>query len=105
MKPKKDIPEDNTETQDGDHPNDQEMIKKEYIKEIFQRHFKTMLGPQDNSEEPSIHPTVAHMDAVRIIETIDVLQAMLYHQQQLLDPYHGKTHQDAHNIPISEKME
>ena len=61
-----------------------------------------MLGAQDDSEEPSIHPTVAHIDAVRIIETIDVLQAMLHHQQQLLDLYHAKTHQDAHFTPISE---
>ena len=52
---------------------------------MFQRHFKTMLGPQDDSEEPSIHPTVANMDAIRIMETIDVLQAMLHHQHQLLD--------------------
>ena len=62
-----------------------------------------MLGPQDDSEEPSIHPAVAHMDAVRIIETIDVLQAMLHHQQQLLDRYHGKLHQDACYTPISEQ--
>ena len=79
------------------------MIKKEYIEEMFQRHFKRMLGPQDDSEEPSIHPTVAHMDAVRIIETIDVLQAMLHHQQQLLNLYHAKAHQDAQYTPISEQ--
>ena len=79
------------------------MIKKEYIEEMFQRHFKTTLGPQDDSEEPSIHPAVAHMDAVRIMETIDVLQAMLHHQHQLLDLYNAKAHQDACYTPISEQ--
>ena len=79
------------------------MIKKEYVEEMFQRYFKTMLGPQDDSEEPSIHPTVAHMDTVRIMETIDVLQAMLHHQHQLLNLYNAKAHQDAHYTPISEQ--
>ena len=97
-KPKKDVPEDDKENQDND---DQEMIKKEYNEEMFQRHFKTMPGPQDDHEEP--HPTVAHMDGVRIIEAIDVLQTMLHHQQQLLDLYHAKTHQDACFKPISEQ--
>ena len=79
VKLQKDIPEDDQENQDENHPHDQELIKKEYIEEMFQRHFKTMLGPHDDSEEPSIYPTVAHMDAVRSMETIDVLQAMLHH--------------------------
>ena len=79
------------------------MIKKEYVEEMFQRYFKTILGPQDDSEEPSIHPTVAHMDTVRIMETIDVLQAMLHHQHQLLNLYNAKAHQDAHYTPISEQ--
>ena len=60
-----------------------------------------MLRPQDDNEEP--HPAVAHMDAVRIIEAINVLQAMLHHQQQLLNLYHGTAHQDACYIPISEQ--
>ena len=68
---------------------------------MFQRHFKTTLGPQDDNEEP--HPTIAHMDAVRIIETVNVLQAMLHDQEQLFDPYHAKTHQDACYIPIQNK--
>ena len=79
------------------------MIKKEYIEKMFQRHFKTTLGPQDDSEEPSIHPAVAHMDAVRIIETIDVLQATLHHQQQLHNLYHAKAQQDERYTPISEQ--
>ena len=62
-----------------------------------------MLGPQDDSEEPIIHPTVPHMDAVRIMEPIDVLQAMLHHQHQLLDLYNAKAHQDACYTPISEQ--
>ena len=37
------------------------MIKEEDIEEMFQRHFKTMLGPQDDNEEPCIHPAIAHM--------------------------------------------
>ena len=43
------------------------------------------------------------MDAVRIMETIDVLQAMLHHQHQLLNLYIAKAHQDAHYTPISEQ--
>ena len=43
------------------------------------------------------------MDAVRIIETMNVLQAMLHHQQQLLNLYHAKTHQDTCYILISEE--
>ena len=100
VKPKKHVPEDDQESHDDQHSHDQETIKKKYIEEMFQRHFKTMLGPQDDSEEPSIHPTVAHMDAVR---TINVLQAMLHHQHQLLDLYNAKAHQDACYTPISEQ--
>ena len=62
-----------------------------------------MLGPEDDSEEPSIHPSVAHMNEVRIMETIDELQAMLHHQHQLLDLYNAKAHQDACYTPISEQ--
>ena len=61
------------------------MIKEEDIEEMFQRHFKTMLGPQEDSEEPSIHPTIAHMDAVRIIETIDLLQALTHQSPDRLN--------------------
>ena len=43
------------------------------------------------------------MDAVRTIETMKVLQAMLHYQQQLLNLYHAKTHQDTHYTPISEQ--
>ena len=103
VKPKKDIPEDDQENQDDQHSHNQEMIKKEYIEEMFRRHFKTTFGPQDDSEEPSIHPTVAHMDAVRIMETIDVLQAMLHHQHLLLNLYNAKAHQDTCYTPISEQ--
>ena len=95
MELKKDIPEDDQENQDDQHSHDQEMIKKENIEEMFQRHFKTTLGAQDDSDEQSIHPVVAHMDAVRIMETVDMLQAMLHHQHQLLNLYNAKTNQDA----------
>ena len=67
---------------------------------MFQRHFKTTLGPLGDSEEPSIHPTVAHMDAVRIMETNNVLQAMLH---LFLNLYNAKAHQDACYTPISEQ--
>ena len=68
---------------------------------MFKRHFKSTLGPQDDNEEP--HPAIAHMCTVKIIETMNVLQAMLHYQQQFLDLYHAKTHQDTHYIPISEQ--
>ena len=103
VKLKKDMPEDGQENQDDQHSHDQEMIKKEYIEDMFQRHFKTMLGPQDDSEEQIIHPTLPLMDAVRIMEPIDVLQAMLHHQYQLLHLYNAKAYQDACYTPISEQ--
>ena len=58
------------------------MIKKKY-KKILVKHFKSTLGPQDDNEEP--HPCVAHMYALHITETMNALQAMLKHQQQLLN--------------------
>ena len=97
-KPKKDIPEDDEENQDND---DQETVKKEYINEMFQRYFKSTLGPQDDNEEP--HPTITHMYTVKIIETMNVLQAMLHYLEQLLNLYHAKTHQETHYLPISEQ--
>ena len=48
------------------------MIKRECINEMFKRHFKSTLGPQDNENEP--HPAIAHMYAVHITETMNVLQ-------------------------------
>ena len=82
-KPKKDIPEDDQENQDNKDSQDKEVVKKESIKEMFETHFKTTHGPQDDSEEPSIHPAVAYMDVTRTMQTIDVLQAMWHHQHQL----------------------
>ena len=79
------------------------MIKKEYIEEMFQRHFKTVLEPQADSEEKSIHSSVVRMDAIRIMENIDTLQAMLHHEHQLLNLYNAKAHQDACYTPISER--
>ena len=43
------------------------MIKKECIKEMFVKHFKSTLGPQDTDNET--HPAIAHMYAVHITET------------------------------------
>ena len=99
---KKDIPEDNQLNQDENHPHDQEMIKKKYIEEMFQRHFKTMLEPQADSEEQSIHSSVVYMVAIRIMEKIDTVQAMLHHEHQLFNLYNAKAHQDACYTPISE---
>ena len=42
------------------------------------------------------------MYAVHIRETMNVLQAMLHHQHQLLDLYHAMTHQDSFYLPFSE---
>ena len=61
---KKDVPADDKdseddEEQDNQENNEQEMIKKAYIREMFVKHFKSTLGPQDDDEEP--HPAVAHM--------------------------------------------
>ena len=77
------------------------MIKKECINEIFKRHFKSNLGPQDNNDEPL--PTIVHLYAVHIIETMSMLQAMVHYQWQLPNLYHAKTHQDPFYIPFSEK--
>ena len=57
---------------------------------MFVKHFKSTLGPQDDDEEP--HTFVAHMYA--ITETMNALQAMVRHQQQLLDLHHAMTCQD-----------
>ena len=59
---------------------------------MFAKHFKSTLGPRENNEEP--HPVIAHMYAIHITETINVLQAMVNHQQQLLNLYHAMAHQD-----------
>ena len=69
---------------------------------MFKRHFKSTLGPQDNDDEP--HPTIAHLYAVKITETMNVLQAMVHYQRQLLNLYHAKTHQDPHYIHFSEQQ-
>ena len=76
------------------------MIKKACIKEIFEKHFKRTLGPQDNDNKH--HQAIAHMYAVHIIETMTVLQAMVHHQQQLLNLYHAMTCQDSFYLPFSE---
>ena len=76
------------------------MIKKECIKEMFEKYFKSTLGPQDNDNES--HPAVAHMYAVHITETMNVLQAMVHHQRPLLDLYHAMTCQDSFYLPFSE---
>ena len=104
-KPKNDVPANDEDSQDDDEQdnqenNEQEMIKKECIKELFEKHFKSTLGPQDNDNKP--HPAIVHMYAVHITETMNVLQAMLHHQQQLLDLYHAMTHQDSFYLPFSE---
>ena len=70
------------------------------IKEMFEKHFKSNLGTQDNHNEP--HPAIAHMYAVHITETMNVLQAMVHHQRQLLDLYHAMTNQDLFYLPFSE---
>ena len=107
VKLKKDAPEDDEENEDDDNQetqddDDQEMIKREYINEMFKRHFKSTLGPQDNDDEP--HPAKAHLYAVNITETMNVLQAVVQYQLHLLNLYHAKTHQDPHYIPFSEQQ-
>ena len=76
------------------------MIKKAYIKEMFVKHFKSTLGPQDDDEEP--HPAIAHMYAIHITAKMNVLQAMVNHQWQLLDLYHAMTCQDPFHNSFSE---
>ena len=97
VKPKKNITEDDEDSQNNEEQdnqeNEQEMIKKAYIKEMLLKHFKSTLGPQDDSKEP--HPSIAHMYAIHITETMNVLQAMVKHQQQLLNLYHAMTSQDS----------
>ena len=98
---KKDIPTDDEDSQDDDEQdnqdnNEQEMIKKGCIKEMFAKHFKSTLGPQDNDN--GHHPATAHMYAVHITETMNVLQAMVHNQWQLLDLYHAMTCQDSFYI-------
>ena len=93
-KPKKDAHADDKDSQDDEEQDNQEnnepeMIKKVYIKEMFVKHFKSTLGPQDDNEEP--HPAVVHMYTIHITETMNVLQAMVKHQQQLLNLYHAMT--------------
>ena len=62
------------------------------MKEMFVKHFKSALGPHDDDEEP--HLCIAHMYAIYITETMNVVQAMVKHQWQLLDLYHAMTCQD-----------
>ena len=102
---KNNIPEDDKDNQDDNDQdnqdnNEQEMIKRECINEMLKRHFKSNLGPQDNNDK--LHPAIAHLYAVQITETMNVLQAMVHYQWQLLDLYHAKTHQDSLYIPFSE---
>ena len=84
-KPKNDVRADDKDSQDDDDQdnqdnNEQEMIRRECIKEMFEKHFKSTLGPQDYNNEP--HPAIAHMYAIHITETMNVLQAMVHHQRQ-----------------------
>ena len=96
-KPNKIVTKDDYYSEDSDEQNnkenDQEMIKKAYIKEMFVKHFKSNLGQQDDNEEP--HPCIAHMYELHITETMNALQAMVKHRWQLLDLYHAMTHQDS----------
>ena len=78
------------------------MIKKKYIKEMFVKHFKSTLGPQDDDKEP--HPCIAHMYALHITETRNVLQAMEKHQWQLLNLYHAMTCQDSTYSSFAEQQ-
>ena len=78
------------------------MIKKAYIKEMFVKHFNSTLGPQDDDEET--HPCIAHMYALHITETMNVLQAMVKHQRQLLDLYHAMTCQDSAYSSFAEQQ-
>ena len=78
------------------------MIKQKYIKEMFVKHFKSTLGPQDDNEEP--HPCIAHMYAIHIIETMSALQAMVKYQWQLLDLYHAMTCQDPTYKSLAEQQ-
>ena len=104
-KPKNDIPANEKDSQDDDEQenqenNEQEMIRKECTKEMFEKRFKSTFGPQDNNNKP--HPAMAHIYAVYITEATNVLQAMVHHQQQLIDLYHAMTHQDSFYLPFSE---
>ena len=60
--PKKNVTEDDEDSHDNEEQdnqeNEQEMIKKAYTKEMFVKHFKSTLGPQDDDEEP--HPSIAN---------------------------------------------
>ena len=44
------------------------------------------------------------MYAVHITETMNVLQAMVHHQWQLLNLYHAMTGQDSFHQPFSEQQ-
>ena len=76
------------------------MIKKACIKEMFAKHFKSTLGPQDNNEET--HPAIAHMYAIHITETMNVL--LVNHQWQLLNLYQAMTCQDPFYRSFSEQQ-
>ena len=96
VKPKKNVTKDDYYTEESEEQNneenEQEIIKKKFIREMFVKHFKSTLGPQDDEKEP--HPCIAHMYAIHITGTMNVLQAMVMHQRQLLDLYHPMTCQD-----------
>ena len=103
--PKNDVPADDEDSQDDDEQhnqdnNEQEMIKKACIKEMFEKHSKNTRGPHDSDNK--LHPAIAHMYAVHITETMNVLQAMIHRQRQLLDLYQAMTHQDSIYLPLSE---
>ena len=94
-KTKKNVSEDDYYTEESEEQNNEENeqeIKKKYIKEMFVKHFKSTLGPQDDDKEP--HPCIAHMYEIHITETMNAPQAMVKHQWQLLDLYHAMTCQD-----------
>ena len=103
--PKKDVSTDDEDSQDNEDQdnqenNEQEMVKKAYIKEMFAKHSKVLLVHKMMIEEP--HPAIAHMYAIHITETMNVLQAMVKHQRQLLNLYHAMSCQDPFYDSFSE---
>ena len=82
-KTKKNVAKDDYYTEESEEQNnkenEQEMIKKYTpIKQMFVKHSKSTFDPQDDDEEP--HPCIAHMYALHITESLNVLQAMEKHQ-------------------------
>ena len=74
------------------------MIKKACIKAMFKKHYKSTLGPQDNDNEP--HPAIAHMYAVHITETMNVLQVMS--EADLSKEQESSEEEDHHKEDIKE---